>query len=152
MLPSMPPALVWFLLGIVFFVLELMLPGLLLFFFGLGAWCVALAVLLLPLSLNIQILIFLLVSVIALVLLRSTFRKMFKGKVFEVDELDDFVPQGAIAEVVEDIVPPAGGRIRYGGTFWHAVAEQPLARGTKVRVLAKNNLIITVEPTTQGEL
>ena len=143
---SVPPALLWFLFGISCFVLELLLPGLLLFFFGIGAWCTALAVFLMPLALSVQIIIFLLVSITTLALLRSRFKKMFKGTALEVDVLDDYVPEGAIAEVVEDILPPAGGKVKYGGTFWLAVADQPLARGEMVRVLRKNNLSLTVEP------
>lgn len=149
---AVPPALIWFLLGISCFVLELLLPGLLLFFFGIGAWCAALVILLVPMSLSMQILIFLSTSIVTLVLLRARFQKMFKGTAFEIDVVDDFVPQGAIAEVVEDIVPPAAGRVKYGGTFWQAVSEEPVARGSKVRVLAKNNLSLTVEPVAaQGE-
>lgn len=141
-----PPALLWFLLGISCFVLELLLPGLLLFFFGLGAWGAALTVFLLPVSLSVQIMVFLLISITTLILLRSRFQKIFKGTAIEVDVLDDYVPLGAVAEVVEDIVPPAGGKVKYGGTFWQALSEQPVASGDRVRVLSKNNLILTVEP------
>ncbi|MDO5674734.1 MAG: NfeD family protein [bacterium] len=149
---SVPPALLWFLLGISCFVLELLLPGLLLFFFGIGAWCAALAVLLMPMPLSLQILIFLSTSIITLVLLRAKFQKMFKGTALEIDVGDDFVPAGAMAEVVEDIVPPAAGKVKYGGTFWQAVSDEPVARGSRVRVLAKNNLSLTVEAVTaQGE-
>ena len=149
---SVPPALLWFLFGISCFVLELLLPGLLLFFFGIGAWCAALGVWLVPMPLSMQILIFLSTSIVTLVLLRARFQKMFKGTALEVDVGDDFVPEGAIAEVVEDIVPPAAGKVKYGGTFWQAVAEEPVTRGERVRVLAKNNLSLSVEPlSTQGE-
>lgn len=149
---SVPPALLWFLFGISCFVLELLLPGLLLFFFGIGAWCAALVVLLVPMPLSMQILIFLSTSIVTLVLLRAKFQKMFKGTVLEIDVGDDFVPAGAIAEVVEDIVPPAAGKVKYGGTFWQAVCAEPVERGEKVRVLAKNNLSLSVEPlSTQGE-
>ena len=149
---SVPPALLWFLFGISCFVLELLLPGLLLFFFGIGAWCAALGVWLVSMPLSMQILIFLSTSIVTLVLLRARFQKMFKGTALEVDVGDDFVPEGAIAEVVEDIVPPAAGKVKYGGTFWQAVAEEPVTRGERVRVLAKNNLSLSVEPlSTQGE-
>ena len=149
---SVPPALLWFLFGISCFVLELLLPGLLLFFFGIGAWCAALAVLLTPISLSMQILIFLSTSIVTLVLLRAKFQKMFKGTALEIDVGDDFVPAGAMAEVVEDIVPPAAGKVKYGGTFWQAVSDEPLACGSMVRVLAKTNLSLTVEAVTaEGE-
>ena len=37
------PVLFWFLFGIFCLVLELVMPGFFIFFFGLGAWCAALA-------------------------------------------------------------------------------------------------------------
>lgn len=151
-LPHVHPALLWFLLGIFCFVMELLLPGLLLFFFGIGAWGAALILLLFPLPTTLQILIFLVISIITLVLLRSRFQKLFKGTSLEVDVGDDFVPQGALAEVVEDIVPPARGKVKYGGSFWQAVATEPIPRGSMVRVLAKDNLSLTVEPIpTEGD-
>lgn len=154
-LPHVHPALLWFLLGIFCFVMELLLPGLLLFFFGIGAWGAALVVFLFPLPVSVQILIFLAISITTLILLRSRFQKLFRGTALEVDVGDDFVPQGAVAEVVEDILPPARGKVKYGGSFWQAVAREPIARGSMVRVLAKDNLSLTVEPIqteTEGDV
>ena len=55
-------------------------------------------------------------------------------------------------EVIEDILPPALGKIKYSGSFWQANADQPLVKGTTVRILEKNNLTVKVGPlTTQGE-
>jgi membrane protein implicated in regulation of membrane protease activity len=54
---SLSPVLLWFLAGLVFFALELLLPGLIVFFFGIGAWCAALAVYCLPMSLSGQLLV-----------------------------------------------------------------------------------------------
>ena len=68
-LSAVSPVLAWFLLGILLFALELALPGMIVFFFGVGAWCAALAVFLLPMSLASQLLVFLITSLVALVLL-----------------------------------------------------------------------------------
>jgi membrane protein implicated in regulation of membrane protease activity len=151
-LSAVSPVLAWFLLGVALFFLELLLPGLIIFFFGVGAWCAALAVFFLPMSLTSQLLVFLVSSLLALLLLRATVKKVFLGKVFEVDAMEQTIPPGATGEVIEDIVPPAAGRIRYAGTFWRATANQPVGKGTVVVIIEKNNLSIKVRVAdTEGE-
>jgi membrane protein implicated in regulation of membrane protease activity len=143
-LSTVSPVLAWFLLGILLFALELALPGMIVFFFGVGAWCAALAVFLLPLSLAGQLLVFLVTSLVALVLLRATVKKVFLGGKLEVDAMEQTIPAGATGEVIEDIVPPAAGKIKYGGSFWRATADRPIPRGTVVAIVEKNNLSIRV--------
>ena len=140
------PVLIWFLSGVVFLVLELMVPGFVVFFFGLGAWCTALALYLYPMAFEYQLLVFLVTSLLLLALLRSAVKKVFLGRSSDKDAMD---PSGAFqgtAEVFDDIVPPATGSVKYSGTFWQAEADQPLVRGTVVRILSKNNLILKVAP------
>lgn len=149
---SFSPVLLWFLAGILFFALELVLPGLIVFFFGIGAWCTALTVYLLPMSLSSQLLVFLVASLLALLLLRSTLKKIFLGRKLEVDAMEDATLSGATGEVIEDILPPATGKIKYSGSFWQATAERPLVKGTVVRILEKSNLTVKVGPMeTEGE-
>ena len=149
---SLSPILLWFLAGILFFALELVLPGLIVFFFGIGAWCTALTVYLLPKPLANQLLVFLVASILALILLRSTLKKVFLGRTLEVDTMDGGIPPGATGEVIEDILPPAAGKIKYRGSFWQATAEEPLHTGTIVRILEKSNLTVKVGPIApQGE-
>jgi len=143
-LSAVSPVLAWFLLGILLFALELALPGMIVFFFGVGAWCAALAVFLLPLSLAGQLLVFLVTSLVALVLLRATVKKVFLGGKLEVDAMEQSIPAGATGEVIEDIVPPAAGKIKYGGSFWRATADRPIRVGTVVTIVEKNNLSIRV--------
>jgi Membrane protein implicated in regulation of membrane protease activity len=143
-LSAVSPVLAWFLLGILLFALELALPGMIVFFFGVGAWCAALAVFLLPMSLASQLLVFLVTSLVALVLLRATVKKVFLGRVLEVDAMEQPLPPGATGEVIEDIVPPAAGKIKYGGSFWRATADRPIRKGTVVAIIEKNNLSIRV--------
>jgi inner membrane protein len=116
------------------------LPGLIVFFFGIGAWCAALTVFLLPMSPSSQLLVFLVASLVALLLLRSTLKKIFLGRKLEVDVMEDATLSDATGEVIEDILPPAAGKIKYGGSFWQATAKRPLVKGTVVRILEKSNL------------
>ena len=149
---SFSPVLLWFLAGIVFLALELVLPGLIVFFFGIGAWCTALAVYLFPISLSTQLLIFLVASLVALLLLRSTLKKVFLGRSLDVDAMTGTIPADATGEIVDDIVPPATGTIKYAGSFWQATAEVPLTKGTIVRIVEKTNLTVKVAPVpSQGD-
>lgn len=149
---SFSPVLLWFLAGIVFLALELVLPGLIVFFFGIGAWCAALAVYLFPVPLTTQLLIFLVASLAALALLRSTLKKVFLGRTLDVDAMNSTVPADATGEVIDDIVPPATGTIKYAGSFWQATAEVPLSKGTIVRIVEKTNLTVKVAPVpSQGD-
>ncbi|MBM9613719.1 NfeD family protein [Desulfobulbus rhabdoformis] len=151
-LTEVSPVLLWFLSGLVFLGLELLLPGLIVFFFGIGAWCAALVLYFMPMSLASQLLIFLGASLLCLILLRSTLKKVFLGRTLERDAMDTPLPPDGTAEVIEDILPPALGKVKYRGSFWQASALTPLPKGTVVRVLEKQNLTIMVGPIdTQGE-
>ena len=77
------PALFWFLFGIVCLLLEMLLPGFFMFFFGLGAWCAALVALMPAVSFSVQILVFLAASLALLAFLRVRFKQMFQGSVLE---------------------------------------------------------------------
>ena len=151
-LMGISPVLVWFLVGIVFLALELLLPGLIVFFFGLGAWCVALMLALMPMSLAVQLLVFVVASLVLLVGLRSFVKKIFLGRSLEKDAMNSAQLLEGTGEVIDDILPPALGKIKYSGSFWQASADQPLLKGTTVRILEKNNLTVKVGPLTiQGE-
>ena len=136
-LPDFSPVLIWFLAGIVFLALELVLPGLVVFFFGVGAWCVALAVALYPVPLVGQFMAFMTASLLSLLLLRSFFKKVFHGRKRDTDAMEGGIQAGATGEVIADILPPAPGTVKYGGSFWRATAEVPLVKGTVVRIAEK---------------
>jgi len=71
--------LLWFVVGLVFMLAELALPGFVIIFFGIGAWvtavCVALGIVD---SFNGQLAIFLISSILTLVLFRKQGKKFFK--------------------------------------------------------------------------
>jgi len=145
-LPDFSPVLLWFLAGIVFLALELVLPGLVVFFFGVGAWCTALAVYLFPVPRAGQFLVFLAASLLSLFLLRSSLKKVFHGRTSDTDAMAGGVPPGATGEVIADILPPAAGTVKYSGSFWQATADVPLTKGMVVQILAKSNLTVKVGP------
>ena len=101
------PVLIWFLLGIAFFVTELMLPGFILFFLGIGAWCTALVLAVTELSLTVQMIIFLISSLSTLIFLRAKLRFIFHGSSSEEEDSVNMDSVSATGVVVETITPPA---------------------------------------------
>jgi len=140
------PELVWFLLGLVLFLLELVIPGFFIFFFGLGAWVTALVCLIGEPSTNLQIVIFAVVSVLALIALR----KMIQKKFFYHDENlsdkveDEFTGKEAIA--MEDFNSENSGKVEFRGTTWKAEAETHIKAGQTVIIKIKENFKLKVEP------
>ena len=145
------PVLAWFLVGIAFYVVELVVPGFVIFFFGIGAWCTALAAYLTDISLSVQLIVFLVASLTTLVLLRTYLQKIFIGR-FQLDEAPPQAqPVATTGVVTEDIVPPAPGKVKYGGTFWTARADEPIRRGTVVKIVQQENLEVKVQPLSDTE-
>ena len=75
---SASAGVIWMMAGVCCFVLEMALPRFINFFFGLGAWIVALFCWFYPVSLSYQLAIFLSSSLLSLFLLRGILRKIFK--------------------------------------------------------------------------
>ena len=116
---SFNPQLIWFLIGLALVFSEFMIPGVILVFFGMGAWTAAATswIGLTP-GWTSQLLVFAISSVIYLVLLRRWFQARFMG--FEGDSqnphdnIDEF--QGQIVSVTEDINPETGtGKVEFKG-------------------------------------
>ena len=93
------PEIFWFILGLGLFLLELVVPGFFIFFFGLGAWVTALVCLIGNPGTNLQILIFAVTSVISLIALRRIIqKKFFYSKVTQSEDVEDeFTGKEAIA-------------------------------------------------------
>lgn len=53
---------------------------------------------------------------------------------------------GLTAEVVERITPEKRGRVRLLGELWWASAQQVLEPGTRVRIVARQGFLLSVEP------
>lgn len=141
------PVLVWFVVGLVMFLIEMATPGLVMLFFGIGAWVVAVLVLTAGISLNAQLGIFLAVSVLSLVFFRKALTKVFHGhKTGEQDpgkDLNEF--EGKRAVVTERIVPGSVGKVEFKGSTWSAQADEDIPAGTAVVILSKDNLTLMVK-------
>lgn len=141
------PEIIWFLVGLALLLLELAAPGLIVGFFGIGAWVVAIVCLFTEISLNAQLIIFIVSSVLSLLLLRRWVKGIFLGHAGTRQDLrhdiEEFVGQRAM--VKEKIVPKRGGKVEFHGSNWEAQADQEIAEGTAVEIIGKDNITLKVK-------
>lgn len=142
------PAIIWFIIGLVLLLTELFAPALVMLFFGLGAWCAALAYFLFKVSLSLQLAVFLVASTLFLVLIRKKLQPIFQGYVASKQSpevnLDDFI--GKEATVVEKIDPGTLGKVEFKGVLWAAGADSAIAHGARVRITGRDGLKLVVKP------
>jgi inner membrane protein len=150
MLDSENAELLWFLVGLAFVLMELIMPGFVVIFFGVGAWIVAIGIWAGILeSFTSQLFVFLVASLLSLVLFRKQGKKYFEGKVtgrlLKDQEVDDVKGEKAI--VVASITPNAvGGKVEFHGTMWEAESDVPIEKGKVVEIVGRVNLVLKVKP------
>ena len=141
------PELFWFIIGLGLFLLELVIPGFFIFFFGLGAWVTALVCLIGEPGINLQIIIFAIISVLSLIGLRRIIQKKFfynKGPDKSGEVEDEFTGKEALA--VSDFGGQLTGKVEFKGTMWKAESSSEIKSGQRVMILQKDNFKLIVEP------
>jgi membrane protein implicated in regulation of membrane protease activity len=138
----------WMYIGGGLMLAEILMPGFVVFFFGLSAVTLGGLILLLPdsfhLTLSWQLALFSLFSIVYLVTLRKYLKSIFLGDSEDtISAADEFA--GRLGEVKAAIEPGIPGRVAVGDAEWDAVAVEPLLAGAKVKVLSRRNLTLTVE-------
>jgi membrane protein implicated in regulation of membrane protease activity len=140
------PEMIWFLIGLVLFLLELVVPGFVIFFFGVGAWVTALACLIADPGINLQAIIFVVVSILALLGLRKLIQKKFfysKDDRAEAVE-DEFTGREAVA--IADFGSDRKGKVEFKGTTWKAESDSDIRAGQTVIIIQKDSFKLIVEP------
>jgi membrane protein implicated in regulation of membrane protease activity len=141
------PELIWFLVGVILLVMEFVMPGLIIAFFGVGACVVAVVCLFIDISLNAQLIIFIGSSVLSLLCLRRWLKGIFightKSKQDLKEDIREFVGQKVV--VKEKIVPDIGGKVEFHGTNWQALADEEIPPGAVVEIIGKDNLTLKVK-------
>ena len=140
------PELFWFILGLGLFLLELVIPGFFIFFFGLGAWVTALVCLIGNPGTNLQIIIFALTSILLLLALRRIFQKKFlNSKSSQSEDVEDeFTGKEALATI--DFGGMKHGKVEFKGTTWTAESESEIKEGQRVIIIEKDSFKLIVEP------
>lgn len=142
------PEFIWGLVGLILLLAEFMVPGLIIFFFAIGAWVVALACVFWDISINTQLIIFIASSVVLLFMLRRFLRGVFIGHVYsrqpEGEDLKEYL--GQKVTVTETISPPHTGKVEVNGVDWKAAADCEIPAGQIVEVTGRDSLTLTVKP------
>jgi membrane protein implicated in regulation of membrane protease activity len=140
------PELIWFIIGLIFLVLELILPGFVVFFFGLGAWVTSLVCLIANPGTNLQMVIFAVTSVITLIV----FRRMLKKKLFNTNDTnsesidDEFT--GGKAMALTSFSKGTKGKVEYKGTTWTATSDTDVSAGDTVIIISRESINLFVKP------
>ena len=137
-------AVIWFVVGFALFVLEFAVPGLVLFFFGLGAWITGIVLLVTDTSFNGQIAIFLASSVVFLLLFRKWVKKILWSRKEASEIEDEFI--GKKGTAVSSFGPGKGGKVEFKGTVWDARSEEVIEEGEQVIITGNDSIILIVKP------
>lgn len=140
------PELIWFFVGLILFLAELVLPGFVIFFFGVGAWVTALVCLIGHPGINVQFIIFGATSILSLAALRRIIQKRFfysKEGLSEAVE-DEFT--GKEAKALSNFGPGEQGKVEFKGTTWKAESKSEINKGQIVLIREKLSFKLIVEP------
>ena len=147
---------IWLVVGVVLFVVELVSPLFVMFFFGLGAWAAGVAALFTD-DLGVQVLVFGVASILFLLALRRTLVRTFRGRSkLSSDAASEGLPSlnaGKSATVTRPIARGMAGEISVGGSYWRAVSSVDLPEGAHVRVIGHvpdDELTLEVAPCAEG--
>lgn len=137
---------IWFIIGLVLMLLEFAVPGLVLIFFGVGAWITALVCLLADVGINTQLAIFLISSIVSLALLRRVLKRRYMDEVFVEGEglEDEYI--GKIATAIRTFGVGEVGKVSFKGSDWEAVTTQPVKEGQLLRITGYKSVRLFVEP------
>ena len=136
-------AVLWFIAGFIFFLLEFAVPGLILFFFAVGAWIVAILSLFYDFSINTQLIIFLVSSVLTILLFRKWVKKMIWSKKLPTQLEDEFIGKTGKAETF--IGPGQNGKVNFKGTVWDACSESIIEKGENVTIIGNESILLIVQ-------
>jgi len=135
----------WLLLGILLALSELIVPGLVIIFFGVGAVITSIITWLFDPGLTVQVAIFLTSSISSLLLFRSVIKRNYNADVEELDEsaAKEFI--GKTATVTEASSSGESLSVEFRGTTWMAFSDEPLKVGDEVIITGKASIKLNVK-------
>jgi membrane protein implicated in regulation of membrane protease activity len=141
---DLPPQVLWFLFGSLLIIVELALPGILLVFFGVGAWVTALTTWIgLTPGLPAQNIVFCSCSLVLLFLLRNRLKTIFVGNTTNDKIEDEYTGKEVLA--LSDI-SDSHGKVEIKGTEWNARSESLIPSASLVIVERREGLTLHVRP------
>jgi inner membrane protein len=140
------PELIWFFIGLVLLIMEFSAPGLIIGFFGAGAWIVAGVLLFIDISLTSQLLLFIVSSILLAVFLRKWIQKVFNIQSIQNQKNLEQEFTGQHAVVTSEIKPGQAGKVEFKGAAWKAEADVEIKVGTNVEIVDHKSITLIVKP------
>jgi inner membrane protein len=138
------PAVLWFIIGFILFLLEFAVPGLILLFFAIGAWVVAILSLFWDISINTQIVVFITSSLLSVLFFRKWVKRIISSQKGSSEIMEDeFI--GKIAKAETNIAPGLNGKVAFKGTSWDACSDDMIYKGENVVVVGNESIILKVK-------
>ena len=135
--------MIWMSIGIIMLVTEIFMPGIFICFFGIGAIVTGIIGLFFP---ELPLIWMMVIFAVLGTLFAISGKRMFCGKISKdkdtLHDIEDFT--GEWATITQTITPGKDGKVEFRGSFWNAAAETEIAAGTKVRIIKRENLTLTV--------
>ncbi len=138
-------AVIWFIIGFVCFILEFILPGLILFFFAVGAWIVAILSLFIDMSINTQLILFLASALLTILFFRKWVKEIIWTKKQSTELEDEFL--GKTGKALTFIGPGQNGKVDFKGTSWDARSEDAIGPGENVTIIGNDSILLIVQST-----
>ena len=133
----------WLIASGIFFIIEIMTTGFLVFWFGIGALFTLLASLFID-NILIQGIIFTIVSSILLVFTKPLVNNFVKKSNAVPTNVNGIIGKnGTVLEDITDINDL--GKVKVNGELWSAYADEPISKGTKVQIIGVDGVKLKVE-------
>ena len=136
----------WLTFGLILMILELIIPGTFIVWFGLGAVATGIVYVFMPLTVSGQIGVFTLCSTISVFFGFFVYKRLF-GANKEVGQQNQIGAQKYIGQsfkVVESI-DEGKGKVAVGDTVWLAKSSRNIPKGRRVTVVDVKGTILIVE-------
>ena len=143
------PVVNWIIAGLALSLLELIVPGVYLIWFGFAAFVVGIGVYFIPMELTTQLIVFAIASGIFAVIGVAVYRYVFnKAQVpAEYKNLNNTAEQyvGLLVTVAEDAAD-SRTKVKIGDTYWLASCQKAFKQGDTAKdVGVKDSLILIIE-------
>ncbi len=139
---------IWMIGGVILMILELVMPGLVIIFFGASALIVGLLMWIgLIQNLVISLALWVVFSLVFVLFFRRLALRFFPSESSYQLVEEDVDAIGTVVDVVSDIDDSSNnGRIMFNGTSWQAMSQKgTIKKGQKVRLLYRDNISWVVE-------
>lgn len=137
---------VWIVAGLVLAALEMLVPGLVIIWFGVAAVVTGILAIFVR-SPFIQFGVFIVLSGLMVVFSQRIARRITHK---EPEQVGANRMVGVTGLVVQPIAPPELGRVKVNGDEWRAEAKVAIARGARVRVLSVEGTRLIVDVCKEG--